>query len=288
MNNINKVDFTQLGDTLSIEVIDKDFALFDDISRVSFSEHSKKIHVTVSIICLKGALEMSINQKRYTFSENHIVTIHPNQILQYHYISDDFSGRFMVMSQNFLEMLQVNIEDIFPISIYMIENPAIQLSTPEIELCVNYYSMLDKAVKMRNNPNRIENVKYLILSLFYALNTFSQRYHKEQQTRKDVIFESFYKLIQLHHKENRTVNFYAKKMRLTPKYLTTVIREVTGKTANNWINEYVIRSAKFQLKSTNMTIQEISIHLSFPNQSFFGKYFKRYVGMSPGEYRKGK
>jgi AraC-like DNA-binding protein len=81
------------------------------------------------------------------------------------------------------------------------------------------------------------------------------------------------------------VGFYAKKLCMAPKYLSAVIKEKTGKSAFEWINDYVILEAKSLLKSTNMTIQQISDELNFANQSFFGKYFKRLAGMSPKSYR---
>jgi AraC-like DNA-binding protein len=72
---------------------------------------------------------------------------------------------------------------------------------------------------------------------------------------------------------------------LTPKYLSQIIKASTGKSANEWIDEYVMLEAKALLKSTTMTIQQISDELNFPSQSFFGKYFKRCEGVSPKEYR---
>lgn len=81
------------------------------------------------------------------------------------------------------------------------------------------------------------------------------------------------------------VAFYASKLSLTPKYLSKVIRQNSGKTAGEWIEEYVILEAKALLKSTNKTIQQITDELNFSTQSFFGKYFKRRVGLSPKEYR---
>ena len=284
----SKPDLTSSGNSLSID--DIDFALFDDIRRVPFFEYPEKTNVAVSVICLKGKLVISINLKHYTFTENQVGFIPPSQILQFHEASDDFLGRFMVMSQNFLKLLKENVEVGFPF-FYKRENSSIQFSSQQIALCMDYYSMLDNALRMRDNPKRIENVKYLMLALFYALNSISQGYQsldKKQSTRKDVIFESFYKLVQLHHKEHRIVSFYADKLCLTPKYFSTLIKEATGKTTRDWINESVILSAKALLKSTDMTIQEISIRLSFPNQSFFGKYFKTLVGKSPVEYRKEK
>ena len=289
MKNLEDNNLAPLRESLTIESIDRDFAVIDNISNIPFFEYPTKAEVAVSLVCLKGTLETSINLKRYVIEENQIAIIQPDQILQYHYISDDFSGRFVAMSQNFVESIQINIGERYPISLFLRDNPVLQCSQQEISLCIEYFTMLDKAVKMRDNPHRKETVKHLTLALFYALNTFSLRHQdapKESYSRKDVIFESFYKLIQLHHKENRTVTFYAEKLCLTPKYLTTVIKDATGTTAHNWINEYVILSAKAMLKSTTKTVQEISNELTFANQSFFGKYFKQYAGVSPGEYRK--
>ena len=82
------------------------------------------------------------------------------------------------------------------------------------------------------------------------------------------------------------MEFYADKMCLTPKYLSKVIKEKSSKSASEWIDNYVTLEARALLKSTNMTIRQISDELNFPSQSFFGKYFKRHQGMSPKEYRK--
>ena len=81
------------------------------------------------------------------------------------------------------------------------------------------------------------------------------------------------------------MSFYAKQLNITPKYLSSVVKEVSGKTAARWIDESVILEAKALLKYSGMSIQEIAYHLNFSTQSFFGKYFKRYVGMSPLAYR---
>ena len=289
MKKLTELDLNKLRNTISFEAIDRDFAIITDISMISFFEYPTKLHVAATITCLKGRMEMSIDLKRYVVTENQIVTIRPDQILQYHNISDDFTGRFAVMSKDFMSDLKITVGERYPYYIFLRDNPVLQCSQQEIDLCNEYYVLIDKAIKMSDNPNKKETVKYLTLALFFALNTISLRHQDlkpKPYSRKDTIFGEFYKLIRQHHKEHRTVAFYADLLCLTPKYLTTVIREVSGKTAHNWINEYVVLSAKAMLKSTTMTVQEISNELSFANQSFFGKYFRQCVGMSPGEYRK--
>lgn len=84
-----------------------------------------------------------------------------------------------------------------------------------------------------------------------------------------------------HYMQQRSVGFYAGQLNLTPKYLTTIIRKTSGRTAVQWIDDYVVLEAKNLLKYSTMSIQEISYYLNFPNQSFFGKYFKNHTGMTP-------
>jgi AraC-like DNA-binding protein len=82
------------------------------------------------------------------------------------------------------------------------------------------------------------------------------------------------------------VAFYASQQCMTPSYFTSVIKSKTGKPALQWIIDIVITESKQLLQYSNLSIKEIAIHFDFPTQSFFGKYFKQYVGVSPKEYRK--
>jgi AraC-like DNA-binding protein len=87
--------------------------------------------------------------------------------------------------------------------------------------------------------------------------------------------------VQEHFRSERFINFYADKLCITPKYLSKLVKEKTGRSAGEWIESYVILEARTMLQSTDMTIQQIASALNFPNQSFFGKYFKRATGLSP-------
>lgn len=95
----------------------------------------------------------------------------------------------------------------------------------------------------------------------------------------------FSKEVQLFYRKERKVLYYADRLHLSASYLSTVVKRISGKTAAEWIDDYVVLEAKALLKSTKLTIQQISDELNFPSQSFFGKYFKRITGLSPKEYR---
>jgi AraC-like DNA-binding protein len=136
----------------------------------------------------------------------------------------------------------------------------------------------------------MEMVRLLSQAFFYGINNFNQfrEKHAIQKDKKDKLFDSFYHLILQHYRDSREVSFYADKLCLTPKHLSAVIKKTTGKSAREWINDYVLLEAKSLLQASNMTIQQISDELNFANQSFFGKYFKRAAGVSPKEYRESK
>ena len=96
----------------------------------------------------------------------------------------------------------------------------------------------------------------------------------------------FLTLLKQYHQEERTVNFYADKMCISPKHLSSVIKQMSHKTAHEIIADFVTMTAKRLLKTTTMSIQEISDELNFANQSFFGKFFKQNTGQSPSAYRR--
>ena len=277
---------TDFKDSMKVEAIDNDFMLFDNIKIFSAFEYPFKVDVTTAIICLKGSIRGSINMTPFTTKAPCLITVLADQILQYEDISDDFKGLFIVMSKRFSDTLFTNVQERLPLFLSVKDQPYIPLSNEGLEIMKTYHGMFRKVVSQKENPHRFEIVKYLMLAFFYQTGA---QMHKlvmeEKKSKQELLLERFFDCVQNHYIKERGVDFYADKLCLTPKYLSTVIRQTSGKTAGDWIDEYVILEAKALLKSTNMTIQQISDELNFHSQSFFGKYFKRLVGVSPKEYR---
>jgi AraC-like DNA-binding protein len=281
------MDFDAVREMLPAECVGEDFIMINDISWVPFFDYPAKVVQTVATICLKGYAEGSVDLKPCCYAANDFVIILPGQILQYTYRSEDFSALFIIMSRRFTENIELSMKDVIPVFLYLRENPVIHLNDAEMTLLQDYYHILKRAVQQTTNPYRMEMVRLLLHAFFYGINNLDQlrQVHTVQKDKKDKLFDSFYRLILQHCKDSREVSFYADKLCLTPKHLSAVIKKTTGKSAFEWINDYVILEAKSLLRATNMTIQQISEELNFPNQSFFGKYFKRVVGVSPKEYR---
>lgn len=105
------------------------------------------------------------------------------------------------------------------------------------------------------------------------------------KSSQDALYARFMDLLFMHHCLERSVAFYASKMCITSKYLTTVVKAASGKTPTEWIKEETIKEIEHLLCHTQASIKEIACRLNFPNPSFFGKYFKSAKGMSPKQYR---
>lgn len=276
----------ELADAAEIDSIDNDFILLNT-HRVpsAFLGYPFKLDVTVAAICLRGTAKGAINLQSYAIQAPCLTIVLPNQIIQYEYISEDFSGLFIIMSRRFTDNL--NIQGWSSLFLSIRNDPFIPLTKEVLESMVNYYNMMRRTIQVNDNPYRLSIAKHLTKAFFYGAGYhFHKKTDDEKASKNEILLRKFFNYAEVHYKEQRGVAFYADKLCLTAKYLSTAIKEISGITASDWIDNYVVLEAKALLKSTNMTIQQISDELNFPSQSFFGKYFKRHVGVSPKEYKK--
>ena len=273
-------------DEMKMDAIGDDIILLDKPYITSTFEYPFKVDVTAAIICIKGCTEGVIDLKPYTSNGSCLITILPGQIMQYKSISEDFEGKFLIMSSKFTDSLFSNSQERLPLHLSARDNPVIPLNEASVEGMILYFDMLKNVIRIKDHPYRLEVARHLSLAFFYGAGIY---FHNLANNRKmshhETLVEKFLHLVEKHHKEQRGLEFYADKLCITPKHLSKVIRETSGKPANDWIDDHVALEAKALLKSTNMTIQQISDELNFPSQSFFGKYFKRVTGMSPKEYK---
>lgn len=142
---------------------------------------------------------------------------------------------------------------------------------------------------MNHNQNK-EVLKCILLSILYRLKEMYSSQRKDvlnntASTRNETICKTFAHLVIQHYNKERGISFYAQKIGITSTHLSNTVKQTTGKTVIEIISEMVITDAKAQLKSTNLPINAIADSLNFANVSFFGKYFKRHVGMGPQQYR---
>jgi AraC-like DNA-binding protein len=210
-----------------------------------------------------------------------------DHILQCEYFSDDFTGLTTIMSKSFLEDSFGDIQVTMPLFRSVHDNPWIHLDQEELNSMVEYYFLLQRTVRRKENPNLKETLKHLTLAFFYRTGYRFYKVGDEfPKSKQDILVEKFLAIVKENYRKQRLIEFYSDKLFLTPKHLSRVIKEKSGKSSGEWIEDHVMLEAKALLKSTDKTIQQISDELNFPTQSFFGKYFKRRAGISPKVYRK--
>ena len=273
-------------ENVEVDSIDDDFILLDKPIISSAFRYPFKVDITAVIICIKGTTEGSVNLKPYTTNGACLFTILPGQIMEYKSISEDFTGLFMVMSNKFTDSLMPNASDRLPLSISVRDNPVTPLTEEMLDGMIRYFEMLRRIIQVKDHPYRLEVARHLTLAFFYgAYIDFHQFGDNRKMTQHELLVEKFLHLVQKHYKDERGLEFYANHLCVTAKHLSKVVTATGGKPASDWIDEHVALEAKALLKSTNMTVEQISDELNFPSQSFFGKYFKRVTGMSPSEYK---
>lgn len=237
-------------------------------------------------LCLDGEVEISLNLKHYTIKKNNLLFLFPGVIWKYHKKSPDLSFIILIAKTEFLQQLQVNLQKALSMSVYIIQYPITQLTPTETEGLVDSISFLKR--KTETETVNTDVIKFTFQAISAEIDMiFKQRYKVRpiKISRKEEIMKNFMQLLLKHYKQHRDVQFYANELCITPKHLSLVIKQTTKKGANEIINEYVTLQAKSMIKSSTLTIQQISNELNFANQSFFGKFFKRQTGMSPKQYR---
>ena len=255
-------------------------------SKVSREEylHPIKANCTICCICLQGELTGKIDLKEYHVTSSSISISLPGQILEFDRQSDDFCGIFIYLTQQFTEKLNLLLDH--TIAMKVKNRPHIVLNNEELQSILNYYDTVKKVIKTEDNPNRLQIITHLTIAYFYGVGYFIHKSAPENtKSKNQIITDRFLKEVRLNFKTERKVDFYARKMQLSANYLSHVVKEVTKKTAGEWIDDYVVLEARALLKSTNMTVQQIADELNFPTQTYFGRYFKRMTGIAPKFYR---
>lgn len=238
------------------------------------------------LLCFQGTCSITVHLTQYTMKKGTLLILLPDLYFQILEQSDDCKFIFAGFATEL-----VRSSSLFSKSIeytpFIFEKPVLQLDKKAFELMYSYLRIIIKAKNISNNIVTQEQAALTFTQLILGLGNLikngksvNQQYNRNQEIVKELV-----RTVVMNYHTERNVSFYADKMHLSPQHLSTTIKKITGKTLTDIISSFIINDAKAKLKSTEMTIQEIAYSLNFPDISFFGKYFKRYTGMSPKQYR---
>lgn len=272
--------YLKIKDTLKLvsEFKEKDLEQF-------INDH--RLYDMIVLLCLDGNMEICINMKTLQLGPSSLMTIFPDANIKLGNLTEDFRC-YVITIQRELLTKAFYVKNILSIQTILHQFPVIKLENKEMALFVHYFSFLAQ-IHERLKHTHPEIIRCHLMALLMSLNAI----YKEQNvkgcnsamTRSKIICHDFVELVRKHYTEERQLQFYADKLCITPKYLMAVIKKDLGRNPKTIIDDALITIAKHQLKTTDLSVKQICDNLNFPNPSFFGKFFKRLVGVSPKEYR---
>lgn len=245
------------------------------------------IKAGVFVLCTRGTVRATINLSEYTITHNDFVTVLPGSFIQIHEVSSDTRVCFAGFSSEFISRVSY-VETYLDFLPMILDNPIMTLQEEVAQLYRNAFSLLIRAYSL---PNTLDN-KEILMSIFTIFfQGVGELYKRCKPTtnepikREHELYRQFIQLLMTHYTHEHEVSFYAKKCGVTPAHFSGAIRKASGHSPLAIITGIIIMNAKAQLKSTRLPVKEIAFSLGFNNLSFFNKYFRKHVKMTPQEYR---
>lgn len=290
-NNIKSSELQNTKSWGNAKYIEDDIIIVDDISTALIPKDPRRMNFLILALCTEGEATYTLDTQEMKIQKNDVLLILDRHVVSNFTASKDLKALCIIISVKFFFESIRNVGDISSLLLLSRNFPVIKLAQEETETFQSYFYLLKTKAADKQNKFRRKLVSTLILAMFYDLSNVVQRMldtDSMRQTRAEIIFTKFIKLLEGNFKQERRVGWYAEQLCITPKYLSETIKNVSRRTPNEWIDNYVTIEMRIQLRNSTKSIKEIAEEMNFANQSFLGKYFKEHVGISPSEYRKNK
>ena len=263
-------------------------------SEMEIFRFPSRLNALIIGVGTEGETSLTSNLQEFRLKKDSLFIFSPKHILQVQ-SNNRFKAHLIVIAPDFLKRINIDTKRMTPLFLQFGSLPCMELTHAESQSLRSFISMVEQELKGSETDFSSEIIGGLIAATIYKVGDILTHYLTEHpevdspiHNRAEEYFRQFTELLGEHYKHERSVGFYARQLCITPKYLTTLIKRISGKSVSEWIDNYVILEAKTLLKYSNMSVQEIAYYLNFPNQSFFGSYFKRNSGMSPSQYKAKK
>ena len=266
----------------------------NNASEMEIFRFPSRLNALIIGVGTEGETSLTSNLQEFRLKKDSLFIFSPKHILQVQ-SNNRFKAHLIVIAPDFLKRINIDTKRMMPLFLQFGSLPCMELTQAESQSLRSFISMVEQELKGSETDFSSEIIGGLIAATIYKVGDILTHYLTEHpevdspiHNRAEEYFRQFTELLGEHYKHERSVGFYARQLCITPKYLTTLIKRISGKSVSEWIDSYVILEAKTLLKYSNMSVQEIAYYLNFPNQSFFGSYFKRNAGMSPSQYKAKK
>lgn len=243
------------------------------------------------VVCFAGSAQVEVNGKAITVERNQMLIMPANAKFENFLFSVDFKCKALLLTDSIIQRMLRPVIDIWNRTLYFNRMEVRQLREVDMEFADKICDAIKFCLDYGSNPYQTDVVQSFIQGGLMGLcGMLAQETEDEPQHRTSTgdLFPRFLDLLQNSKVKHRQVTDYAAQLFVSPKYLSIVCKQHSGKTALQWIEEYTLADVDYYLRSTNRSIKEVANLLGFPNASFFGKYVKEHLGVSPMVYRNQK
>jgi len=290
-SKIENISFDAIHRTFNTVHSDNEIAIFEDLRKIPIEENAYLLDFTLIIFCLEGKAQISINGKRYTINKDVMAICMPNTLLEDIMISTDFRCSAIGLSYDELQRTLQTNNYTWNIRQFIIQNPIIPISSSYSQLGELYSKIIACKLTTPTEMFHHEIMHSLFECLFYELLSIlrplmEDKTYDTNVKQGDILCKRFIDLITEDKGRERSVSHIAAKLNVSPKYLSTTVKSVTNNTALEWIHQIAMENIKQQLKYSDRSVKEIADSMNFPNLSFFCKFVKSHLGVSPTNFRK--
>lgn len=289
MKEIKRLDLFDLTQKFGLEIESEDFVFKpQDTTPNRHSEPHRSEMYSIGIV-LTGHAVLKVGLDSYAVQAPGVVAVSPDQIRQWILDQNDLTSISLFFTEDFVvsglsDTLFLKNLDLFKRK----RNNFIPVDPEQLAPIKMLFDQIEIR-KASNSPTKNTVIQALLRVLLLEANGLQQNQTKESSDKYSQSYqltEKFKELLAKDFRKQREVSYYADKLFVTPKHLSQALKDQTGKTASELIEEIVCLEAKVLLQVHELNVSEIADQLNFANPSFFGKFFKRYTGISPMEYRK--
>lgn len=248
-----------------------------------------RVDALIFCVCIKGNLNITVNLKEWDITKNTYAISFPENVIGINSVSDDFEGYIILFPIDYLRRISIDLKEILPYYVYVRNYPCIKATGDKVKRITRFYQLIHASLEDMHSGRKDEIIKGLASSMIFKicedLDDLGLNNRKLRTKSKEYYFVKFMEFLLQEFRGHHNVGYYSDKLAITPKYLSALMREVSGLSAAQWIDEYIVTESKTLLRFSDMSIKQIADYLHFPNQSFFSKYFRQHTGMTPGNYR---
>ncbi len=241
------------------------------------------------VICTDGMAQFDYDGQQIQLHKNDLYLYMAHSVVTNFMSSPDFNCRQIWFSRgelwNINKYGEVSLSDL-P---YLKRHPIIHLTEDDVKLLDDYFQLLCRRMRDPSPVLYSIIVRSLVSTMMLEILSMMRRQEPENTVatgpHRQRLANEFMHLVEQSDGRIRRVDDYASQLNVTPKYLSTLLKETMNRRPSETIRFFTLKAIEHRLRFTDMTMQEIANDLNFPNASFFGKYVKEHLGMTPLEYR---